>query len=271
MRGMWRMNRRARPAGLKIAHRLLACSLLGLALSGCKTAGPQAASYTGSISSTAVINASDLSPEQALAAVQRWGTAYSRDEKDKVAALNYAAALRAAGETSQAVAVMRKAVIYHPTDREVLAAFGKALAADGRFQEALATVRRAQRSDNPDWQLLATEGGILDSVQKHDDARDLYRQALVLAPGEPQILNNLGMSYVLTGELTKAEETLQLAAASPNATLKVRQNLALVLELRGKHDEAAQITGAPAATSAAVQAQDAIPEQDTWEELSESG
>jgi Flp pilus assembly protein TadD len=265
------MNRKARTAGIVIARRLFACSLLGLAISGCKTAEPQTSSYTGSISSTAVINASDLSPEQALAAVQQWGNSYSRDEKDKAAALNYAAALRAAGETSQAVAVMRKAVIYHPTDREVLAAFGKALAEDGQFQEALATIRRAQRSDNPDWQLLAAEGGILDSVRKHDDARDLYQQALVLAPGEPQILNNLGMSYVLTGELDKAEETLALAAASPNATLKVRQNLALVLELRGKPDEAAQITGVPAPPSTAAQAQDAIPEQDTWEELSESG
>ena len=104
--------------------------------------------------------------------MQTWGAAYARNEKDKVAALNYAAALRAAGQTGQAVAVMRKAAIYHPEDREVLAAFGKALAADGQFQEALATVRRAQRADNPDWQLLATEGGILDSLGKHDEARD---------------------------------------------------------------------------------------------------
>ena len=141
---------------------LILASLLALALAGCQTAAGDGPAYTGSISNSAVLTGSDLTREEALAAVQTWGAAYGRNEKDKLAALNYAAALRAAGETSQGVAVMRKAAIYHSSDREVLAGFGKALAADGQFQEALPTIRRAQRTDNPDWQLLAAEGGILD-------------------------------------------------------------------------------------------------------------
>lgn len=263
------MNREYRP-GFKTVRRIAGASVLILVLAGCKTTETAQPEYTGSISTSTVLTPSDLTPDQALAAVQKWGAAYGRDGQDKLAALNYAAALRAAGEPSQAVSVMRKAVIYHPEDREVVAAFGKALAADGQFQEALATIRRAQRSDNPDWQLLAAEGGILDSLKQHDQARALYQQALVLAPGESQILNNLGMSYVLTNELDKAEATLRLAAASPSATLKVRQNLALVLSLRGKSQEASQIsavTGTPAATTA----QTTGPQEDVWQELSEQG
>lgn len=260
-----------RPAPrLEILARLLAGTILAATLAGCKTTGSDDPASTGSISSGSLLISSDLSRDEALVAVQRWGAAYSRDGRDKVAALNYAAALKAAGQTEQAVAVMRKAAIFHPTDREVLAAFGKALAANGQFQEALATVRRAQRADNPDWQLLATEGGILDSVKQHDQARTLYRQALVLAPGEPQILNNLGMSYVLTGELGLAEETLRQAAAAPNATLKVRENLALVLRLQGRGSEAAAIAGPGAAAAAAPQAS-AAAEENTWAELAESG
>ena len=249
--------------------RVLAVPLVALALAGCQTAGSQGPAYTGSIGNSSVVIASDLSPQQALQAVQKWGHAYGRNEKDKGAALNYAAALRAAGETKQAVAVMRKSAIYHSSDREVLAAFGKALAADGQFQEALTTVRRAQRSDNPDWQLLATEGGILDSLGEHDDARGRYRQALILAPGEPQVLNNLGMSYVLTNELERAEEALAQAAASPRATLKIRQNLALVQGLRAKG-------GGAAASAALGEAADPLPQgaelqQNTWAELAQSG
>ena len=255
----------------KAISRLLASSFLALALAGCKTMSHGNPAYTGSISSTTVLSPSDLTPEQALAAVQRWGNAYSKNAKDKLASLNYAAALRAAGETRQAVAVMRKAAIYHSNDREVLAAFGKALAADGQFPQALETIRRAQRSDNPDWQLLAAEGGILDSIGKTEDARDRYRQALVLAPGEPQVLNNLGMSYVLTNELDKAEETLRQAVASPKATLKVRQNLALVLRLQGKNDEASQIPGGEEAAAPATAAQSPGEQQNTWQELGESG
>ncbi len=249
----------------KGASRALACSFLCLVLAGCQTAstGPE---RTGSIGSSATVTASDLSPEAAIGAVQIWGAAYGRNEKDREAALNYAAALRAAGQTGQGVAVMRKAAIYHAADREVLAAFGKALAADGKFKEALATVRRAQRADNPDWQLLATEGGIRDSLGQHDDARAIYQQALVLAPGEPQILNNLGLSYALTDELDKAEEVLRRAAADPRASLKTRQNLALVLRLKGKHQEAAQISGAEQ-----LPAQDSGAQENTWAELAQSG
>ncbi len=250
---------------------MLAAALLAGTLAACQTSGSEDPAATGSIGHSAVLTPSDLTPDQALAAVQKWGGAYAANEKDKVAAMNFAAALRAAGETSQGVAVMRKAAIYHPNDREVLGAFGKALAADGRFREALATVRRAQRSDNPDWQLLATEGGILDSLGDHEKARDLYRQGLVLAPGEPQILNNLGLSYLLTNELDAAETTLREAVASPSGTLKMRQNLALALKLQGKSQEGEAAAGAPEAAEADSTAlQLPVEEQDTWEELAES-
>src|SRR4051794_768840 len=165
---------------------LVAGSILAVSLAACNTTASQGPAYTGSIGATTTIVPSDLTQAQALAAVQQWGAAYSRNEKDKRAALNFSAALRAAGQTKQAVAVMRKSAIYHPNDREVLGAFGKALAADGQFQEALQTVRRAQTDDNPDWQLLSTEGGVLDSMGRHDEARARYKQAMVLAPGEPQ-------------------------------------------------------------------------------------
>jgi Flp pilus assembly protein TadD len=239
------------------------CAALGV-LAGCQSqTASQGPVHTGSISSAAIISPSDLNEDEALAAVQKWGTAYSRDGKDKVAALNYAAALRAAGQTGQAVAVARKAAIYHPQDREVLAAYGKALAADGQFRQALSTIQRAQHEDNPDWRLLAAEGGILDSLAKHDEARTRYRQALVLAPGEPQILNNLGLSYLLTNDLAQAEEALREAAASPKATRKVKDNLALVLRLRGKEGEASQISGSPPPRSQAASSE----QQNTWDEL----
>jgi Flp pilus assembly protein TadD len=249
---------------------LLAGAALAVLLAGCETTSKNAPSHTGSIGNSAVVNSSDLTPDQALGAVQTWGAAYTRNEKDKVASLNYAAALRAAGQNAQAVAVARKSAIYHPEDREVLAAYGKALAANGQFDEALETIQRAQRADNPDWQLLSTEGGIRDSIGQHDQARALYTQALVLAPGEPQVLSNYGMSYVLTNELDTAEKLLRQAAASPKATLKVRENLALVLKLQGKSAEAAQISGIPAGSSPTADAGQPT-EQNTWKDLAKNG
>jgi len=155
--------------------------------------------------------------------------------------------------------------------REVLAAYGKALAAHGEFQEALSTIQRAQRADNPDWQLLSAEGGIRDSLGQHDQARALYTQALVLAPGEPQVLSNFGMSYVLTSELGEAEKLLRQAAASPKATLKVRENLALVLRLEGKTTEADQLVGAAGQVPPAAASPNGAAEENTWKALAQNG
>ena len=112
---------------------------------------------------------------------------------------------------------------------------------------------------------MSTEGGILDSLGNHTEARARYQQALVLAPGEPQVLNNLGLSYLLTNELAEAEQVLRQAVADPRATKKMRQNLALVLRLEGKSDEADMIGGlVPAPTAPAP------TDQDTWKELSQN-
>ena len=91
----------------------------------------------------------------------------------------------------------------------------------------------------------------------------------MLAPGEPQVLNNLGLSYVLTNELAEAEKVLREAAASPKATLKVRQNLALVLRLQGKTEEADELAGrrgpgGPAATRRRAD------EKNTWKDLAQN-
>lgn len=260
----------ARSARARLLGSLLAGTVLA-ALAGCSTTSPNSPAVTGSIGNSAIVTPSDLSPEEALVAVQTWGVAYSKNEKDRVAALNYAAALRAAGQPGQAVAVMQKAAIYNPEDREVLAAYGKALAANGNFEQALATIKQAQHADNPDWQLLSTEGGILDSLGSHEEARARYQQALVLAPGEPQILNNLGLSYLLTNELAEAEKVLRQAAADPRATKKVRQNLALVLRLRGKAEEADKIAGVLGEAVVPPAIAPAPSDQDTWKELSQSG
>lgn len=253
---------------------LLAGCALGF-LAACQATGSSRAPMQTASVASASLNASDLSHDEAVRAVQSWGAAYSRNEKDKPAALNYAAALRAAGQTKQAVAVLRKSAIYHPKDRQVLAAYGKALAADGQFEEALATIQRAQHRDNPDWQLLAAEGGILDSLAKHEEARRIYEQALVMAPGEPQILNNLGLSYVLTGDLDQAEQTLRQAAGNPRSSLRVRQNLALVLGLKGnfKEAEALATRDLPPDQAKANMAylKNMLNQQNTWKDLKKSG
>lgn len=207
--------------------------VLALALAGCASGGAR-----GSHSKVSVSASQDRAPAEIQGLVKKWGDQYKRRPNDKGAALNYAAALRLNGQNGQAVAVLRRAVIAHKSDREVASAYGKALASNGQFKEALTVIRNANPPANPDWRLLSAEGALLDQIGDNVAARVKYQEALKIAPDEPSVLSNMALSHVLTNDLVRAEQILRRAAASPNANSKVRQNLALVLGLQGKFQEA---------------------------------
>jgi len=77
--------------------------------------------------------------------------------------------------------------------------------------------------------------------------------ALKIAPDEPSVLSNLGLSYMLSKDLPKAEETLRRAYGRADASPRVRQNLAVVVGLQGRLAEAEGIVKAdqPAGEAAA--------------------
>jgi Flp pilus assembly protein TadD len=58
------------------------------------------------------------------------------------------------------------------------------------------------------------------------------------------VLSNLGMSYVLSRELPKAEAVLRRAYQRGSTDARVRQNLALVIGLQGRFSEAEAIVKA---------------------------
>ena len=247
-------------------------ALLALALASCSTTGKDKMT-TGSIPTTSkpmdTMNSSDLAQTTLTL-----GKAYDANPKDRDAGVNYANALRMSGRNDQALAVMQQVAISNPNDRGVLAAYGKAQAAAGQLEEALATIDRAQTPDRPDWRLVSAEGAILDQLGRSVDARGKYRDALVLAPNEPTILSNLGMSYVLTGDLKNAETYLRSAAAQPSADSRVRQNLALVVGLQGRFAEAEQIARqelTPQQANANVAyLRSMLAQQNSWQKLAAS-
>nr|WP_244639509.1 tetratricopeptide repeat protein [Aureimonas endophytica] len=212
-----------------------------------------------------------MTPTELGTAVETYGVSYEKNPKDKATGLTYASLLQMTGRNDQSLAVMRQVAIANPKDREVLAAYGKALAAAGDLPKALETVRRAQTPDYPDWRLFSAEGAILDQLGKPEEARVLYRKALDIRPDEPSVLSNLGMSYLLANDLKSAETYLRQATARPGADSRVRQNLALVVGLQGRFDEAERIAGAelPPADAAANVAylKRMLAQQNTWSML----
>lgn len=224
-----------------LANRLtlgLGIVLMAATLAGCNSTKSQMT--TGSISKMTKpveeMNATELAQ-----ATENVGKNYEKNPKDRNTGLHYASLLRMSGKNDQALAVMQQVAISNPSDREVLAAYGKTQAAAGQLEQALGTIGRAQTPDRPDWKLKSAEGAILDQLDRAGEARARYREALDIQPNEPSILSNLGMSYVLGGDLRTAETYLRSANEQPAADSRVRQNLALVVGLQGRFDEADQI------------------------------
>ncbi|HUO55654.1 MAG TPA: tetratricopeptide repeat protein [Rhodoblastus sp.] len=209
-----------------------------LALSGCKTVSMD--DVTGSIG--APTQPASSSPQDLRAFSEQLRQRYESNPGDKRVAMAYAKSLRARDLNDQAAAVMENIAIKYPRDREVLAAYGKALADAGQLQRAQSVLEHADSPDDPNWSVVNTRGSIADQLGDHKAAQDYYETALKLAPGEPSVLSNLGLSYALSHDLPHAESALREAAANPRADVRERQNLALVLALQGKFSEAETIS-----------------------------
>jgi Flp pilus assembly protein TadD len=250
-------------------QRLLASTaiLLAAALTaGCKTTG--SSETTGSI-------AAPRGESEWRQEAEVYGERYKSNPRDAEAAIRYAQALRGTGQYAQAAAVLERASIQSPKHRGLLGAYGRALADVGKYDQALEVLARAHTPDQPDWRILSVEGAVLDQMGRHDDARRYYETALKIVPEEPSVLSNLGLSYALAKDLPKAEATLRRASGRPGVGPRVRQNLALVVGLQGRFQEAEQIARADlppdeAAANAAYLRQ-MLAQPNSWKKIGRQG
>src|SRR3954470_12887150 len=214
---------------------------LAAGLGGCQTMSDITGSITSSKTDAKAEASADSDPRRA---VEVYGERYRANPKDADAALRYGQALRATAQRAQAVAVLEQATIANPGNKALLATYGRALADNGNFKQAFEVLGRAHTPENPDWRILSVQGTALDQLGRHDEARRYYASALKIVPDEPSVLSNVGMSWVLSKDLPKAEENLRRAYGHAGADTRVRQNLGLVVGLQGRFTEAEAIVKA---------------------------
>jgi Flp pilus assembly protein TadD len=219
-----------------------AAAILASAVGGCQTT-TRAPDITGSIRDSLGLRG-EARPQDPQAVLESLGERARANPADADAALRYGQALRTNGQHSQAVAVLESATLVNPGNKPLLAAYGRALADVGNFKQAFDTLSLAHTPANPDWRILSVQGTALDQMGRHDEARRYYASALKIAPDEPSVLSNLGLSYMLSKELPKSEEILRRAYSGRDVDGRVRQNLALVIGLQGRFSEAEAIVKA---------------------------
>jgi Flp pilus assembly protein TadD len=229
------------------ASLLAVAGIFALTTAGCKTlALPD--ETTGSVAAPTSLRADSDLRQQA----EVWGARYKANPRDAEAAIQYAQALRAMGQRTQAAAVLEQTSIRDPNNKRLLGAYGRALADVGNYSQALDVLGKAHTPDQPDWHILSAQGAVLDQMDRHQEAQRYYASALKIVPDEPSVLSNLGLSYALAKDLPKAEATLRRATTQPNVDPRVRQNLALVVGLQGRFQDAENIARADLAPDEAA-------------------
>ncbi len=204
---------------------------------------------------------------------EKLAKAWEKDKGNTQLGIAYADSLVQFGQVPAAAKVLRTTADANPEDAAVQAAVGKKLLATGAAGDAVPVLERAVALNPTDWQSLSALGSAYDQKGQYSDARQKYEAALAIKPGEPSVRNNRAMSHALQGQLTDAEQMLRelVNDGSDGANPRIRQNLALVVGLQGRFDEARDIASKDLppqeVESNLAYLQEMLSQPDTWATL----
>ncbi len=158
-------------------------------------------------------------------------------------AVTYARLLDQANQKQQLIRVLETTISHNPNDPKLVAYLGKELILSGRSKAGVEQLTKAISAGEANWKNYSALGSGYDQMGQHAKAREAYNKALQLKPNEVAVHNNIGMSYILEGDLKQAETSLRQAQKLPEGEFNqtLRQNLALSVGLQGRFDEAREI------------------------------
>ena len=183
-------------------------------------------------------------------ALAYWGDKHKKSPNDAKIALSYAKNLKAAGHKQQAFGVLQGAALVNGESKELASEMGRLAIEFDQIGMAEKLLAIADDPLKPDWRIVSARGTVMAKQSKYAEAIPFFERAMTLAPSQPSVMNNLAMAHAANGDPAKAEEILRQATARSNDP-KIKQNLALVLGLQGKHDEAGAARVAAAPTTSA--------------------
>jgi Flp pilus assembly protein TadD len=249
---------------MRLASLLVAA---GLSLSACQTKN---AKLDGADPiSTASIGAPSFTKTKEM------GDKWKKNPSNTELGWAYSESLGKLGQSEEQLAVLQMLAAQNPENAALQGQVGKKLLGAGKTSEALGMLDRSVALGNNDWKTLSALGSAYDQQGKYVQAREFYAKALVASPNQVSVMNNMGMSYALEGNLKSAETTLKAANALPGSAVmpRIRQNLALVVGLQGRFDESRTIASAdlpPDQVEANLAyLQKMLSQPNTWAELSD--
>ena len=233
----------ARPGKRFHLSSLAACTAIWL--SGCAQTGGLLPGVQSRLADDTTTSATAATGKSSASELQKattyWGDEFAKKPNDLNAALSFARNLKAMGEKQKAASVLQQASVLHSNDAELNGEYGRLALELDQVKLAGKLLEAADDPTKPDWKVISARGTVLAKQGKYKDAIPFYERALTLAQNHPSLLNNLALAHAMSGDPKKAEELLRQAAQSGSRSPKVNQNLALVLGLQGRYDEAKQV------------------------------
>jgi Flp pilus assembly protein TadD len=249
---------------------VFAVVVASLILGGCQ-------SRTASLDSDNLSTASTSSPESGMSfkRTEALSKSWEKSKGDPKVGLSYAAELGKMGQTQTQVEVLRQVAASNSDKANVQFEVGKQLIALNAMEQATPILERAVQLDPNNWQAQSALGSAYDQASRHGEAREHYNLALAQKPDAVGVRNNLAMSYALQNQLPEAESRLRelMSNGKGSAMPRVRQNLALVVGLQGRFDEARKIASEdlpPDQVDANLAyLQQMLAQPNTWKQLQE--
>ncbi|WP_119301046.1 tetratricopeptide repeat protein [Dongia deserti] len=230
---------------VKRTTRLLGSVALALAMSGCATVADKAAKpaeKTADVEPT-LRRAAMMAERNASygEAAQHYAALHARYPQDKAITLAVARNLRFSGNPQKAIAVINSSASGQAPDALTLLELGKDYLAADQLNLAKPTLERAKAAAPLNWEILSSLGVVYDYDGEYAQAQQQYDAALFLDPENPTVLNNKALSLAQQGRLDEAVATMKLATDQPSASAQARQNLALLMALKGDAETAERL------------------------------
>lgn len=167
------------------------------------------------------------------AAASYYRSVYDRDQGSVEAVVGLSRNLRRLGRATEAEAVIGRALKRKDESGDLFSEMGKVQLVLGQPMEAIEPLSRATALGENSWDVHLALAVAYDRIGMYDKAELRYDEALKDSPDNAIVLNNFALSKAQAGQLQPAIGLLERATALPEATAKMRQNLALLYAMNG--------------------------------------
>lgn len=219
---------------IRFLRPLSVCALL-LTLSACASTGEMdSASMTNDKIGSALERAAGEANRQgategSLVLLEK---VYKRNPKSEENAVNYARALRNAGELQKSLLILEPFATRENISADVLAEFATLQLNLSEFANAETFARKAIAKDENAFYAYQVLGIALDAQNKYEDAETAFRQALDKWQGDPiPVMNNLALNLTNQERLDEALDIMEQAKKAAPNRVEVERNLRIIRTL----------------------------------------